>query len=116
MIEIIEQFRDFEPAEAGYNRRGRWRVLYRIGGTNHLAEFYTKEAADLFAAAPRVLAERDRLREVCEAIAGGYVPKSEPFESAIAAGDATAFRAAFVSWAQGSARDILKETETNHAT
>lgn len=93
-----------------------WRVVLRDELGDAAARLPSKEAADLFAAAPRVLAERDRLRKACEAIAGGYVPRSQPFESAIAAGDTTAFRAAFVSWAQGIASAALQEPEANHAT
>ena len=121
-----------------------WRVVLRDELGDAAARLPSKEAADLFADAPRVLAlvdtlreslrtmeaahldksdaldrvlaERDRLRKACEAIAGGYVPRSQPFESAIAAGDTTAFRAAFVSWAQGIASAALQEPEANHAT
>ena len=53
---------------------GRSSVVYRIGKANGVIVFADSEAADLFAAAPRVLAERDALRKALVDVMRGVHP------------------------------------------
>ena len=64
---MIETGRPVEQMDASPHG-SYWCVHHRTSNGDDVGTFHSKESADLFADAPRVLAERDRLREALDGL------------------------------------------------